>query len=161
SRADVPIDMTNPDNPISFLDYVDREQFGQQPLFFGPFYNSKYDDIKETGKLYAQTKKGGKDFYEEVGVKNEPVYSGDQTHFFPRIYDNNDPGHVNYYKSFLGLGPNDDPTMMDNLKYFFGYQMNWMWWRYFMWNFAGRQNDIEGQIDPQRGNWISGITFID
>jgi hypothetical protein len=161
SRADVPIDMTNPDNPNSFLDYVDREQFGQQPLLFGPYYSSKYEDIKESGKQYAQVKVDGKDKYEVVGTKSEPVYSGDQTHFFPRIYDNNDPGHVNYYKQFLGLGPNDEPTGVDNLKYFFGYQMNWMWWRFFMWNFAGRENDIEGQIDPQRGNWISGITFID
>jgi len=161
SRADVPIDMTNPDNPYSFLDYVNREQFGQQPLLFGPYYNSRWDDIKETGKQYAQVKQDGKDHYEVVGTKSEPVYSGDQVHFFPRIYDNNDQGHVNYYKNFLGLGDNDEPTGADNLKYFFGYQMNWMWWRYFMWNYAGRQNDIEGQIDPQRGNWISGITPID
>lgn len=161
SRADVPIDMTNPDNPMSFLDYVNREQFGQQPLFFGPYFTSQYSAVDEKGKMYAQTQLNGKDHYEIVGTKLEPVYTGDQKHFFPRIYDGNDANHVNFYKSFLNLGPNDEPTGADNMKYFFGYQMNWMWWRFFMWNFAGRQNDMEGQCDPQRGNWISGISFID
>jgi Protein of unknown function (DUF2723) len=162
SRADVPIDMTNPDNPITFLDYVDREQFGQQPLLFGPYYNSQWTGVDTSRKLYAQIKTAdGKDHYEIVGKKMEPIYGGDQSHFFPRIYDNNEQNHVNWYRNFLSLGPNDDPTAMDNIKYFMGYQMNWMWFRYFMWNFAGRQNDIEGQCDPQRGNWISGITMID
>ncbi len=166
SRADVAIDMTNPDNPISFLDYVNREQFGQQPLFFGPYYNSVYTDLDTSKRLYAQTKVEGKDRYEVVGHKMEAIYGTSQdgvsqSHFFPRIYDNNEPGHIRFYKSFLGLSDSDEPGFSDNMKYFFGYQMNWMWWRFFMWNFAGRQNDIEGQGDPQRGNWISGITFID
>ena len=161
SRADVPIDMTNPDNPISFLDYVNREQFGQQPIFFGPYYNSTWTSLDTSKKLYAQVKVDGKDHYQQVGRKIDAIYGGDQSHFFPRIYDNNDQNHVNFYRSFLGLGPNDDPTGSDNMKYFIGYQMNWMWWRFFMWNFAGRQNDVEGQGDPQRGNWISGIGFID
>jgi hypothetical protein len=161
SRSDVPIDMTNPDNPISFLDYVDREQFGQQPLFFGPYFNSQWSDVDTSKRLYAQMKVNGKDQYAVVGKKMEAVYSGDQKHFFPRIYDNNDANHINFYKNFLALGPNDEPTFVDNMKYFFGYQMNWMWWRYFMWNFAGRQNDYEGQLDPMRGNWICGIPIID
>ena len=167
SRADVPIDMTNPDNPISFLDYVDREQFGSQPLAFGPYYTSQYTDLDTSSKLYAQFKDAsGKDHYEIVGKKIEPKYGVDangvnQSHFFPRIYDNNEGPHVTFYRSFLGLGKNDEPTASDNLKYFFGYQMNWMWWRYFMWNFAGRQNDFEGQLEADKGNWISGITFLD
>jgi len=160
SRADVPIDMTNPDNPISFLDYVDREQFGEQPLFFGPYFTSNWSDLDTSGRLYAQSRVNGKDHYDVVGKKIKPVYSGDASHFFPRVYDNQE-GHIGAYRSLLGLGPNDEPTGMDNLRYFFSYQMNWMWWRYFMWNFAGRENDIEGQGDPQRANWISGITFVD
>jgi hypothetical protein len=160
SRADVPIDMTNPDNPNSFLDYVNREQFGQQPLLSGPYYNSQYGDVKQKGVMYAQVKKDGKDRYEEVGKKLEPVYAGDQTHFFPRIWDS-EPGHANFYRNYLGLGPNDEPSSADNISFFLGYQMNWMYWRFFMWNFAGRQNDFEGQGDPQRGNWISGIGFVD
>ncbi len=161
SRADVPIDMTNPDNPLSFVDYVSREQFGQQPLLFGQYFTSQWSGLDTSGKLYAQMKVDGKDRYVQVGKKVEAVYEGEQKHFFPRIYDNNEQNHINYYRQFLGLGPNDEPTAKDNMAYFFGYQMNWMWWRFFMWNFAGRQNDIEGQGDPQRGNWISGITFID
>jgi tetratricopeptide (TPR) repeat protein len=167
SRADVPIDMTNPDNPISFLDYVDREQFGQQPLFFGPYYNSVWTDLDTSGKLYAQSKNAaGKDVYEVVGKKIVPKYGVDangvnQSHFFPRIYDNNEGAHLNFYMAYLGLTRADEPTWKDNLKYFFGYQMDWMWWRYFMWNFAGRQNDVEGQGDPQKGNWISGIAPLD
>lgn len=165
SRADVPIDMTNPDNPMSFLDYVNREQFGQQPLLFGPYYTSNWTDLDTSGKLYAQTKVNGKDYYEVVGKKITPIYGRDQngenqSHFFPRIWDNNDQNHVNFYKQFLGLGE-DEPSAVHNFQFFFGYQMNWMWWRFFMWNFAGRQNDIEGQGDPKNGNWISGITFID
>jgi hypothetical protein len=167
SRADVPIDMTNPDNPSSFLDYVNREQFGQQPLLFGPYFTSDYTDVKQKGFIYAQTKENGKDKYIEVGKKVDPVYGVDpqtgenQSHFFPRIWDANDQNHVNFYRSYLGLGPNDQPTGKDNLDFFLGYQMNWMYWRFFMWNFAGRQNDFEGQTDPYKGNWISGIGFID
>ena len=160
SRADVAIDMTNPDNPISFLDYVNREQFGQQPIFFGPYFNSQYDEIDTSGKLYSQSKLNGKDHYDIVGAKRVPIYSGAQSHFFPRIWDQ-EGNHVNFYKNMLGLADGQDPTSADNLKYFFGYQMNWMWWRFFMWNYAGRQNDIEGQLDPERGNWISGIGPID
>jgi hypothetical protein len=161
SRADVPIDMTNPDNPLSFVDYVSREQFGQQPLLFGQYFTSSWTGLDTTGKLYAQEKVNGKDEYVQVGKKIEALYDGDQKHFFPRIYDNNEQNHITFYRNFLNLGPNDEPTSKDNLAYFFGYQMNWMWWRFFMWNFAGRQNDIEGQGDPQRGNWISGISIVD
>ena len=161
ARAGVPVNMTNPSNPNSFLDYVDREQFGQQPIFFGPYFTSQPSEFDTSEKLYAQTTVNGKDQYEIVGKKMTPIYSGDQSHFFPRIYDGNDPNHVNFYRSFLNLAKGDEPTTADNFKYFFGYQMNWMWWRFFMWNYAGRQNDQEGQCDPQRGNWISGISFID
>lgn len=165
SRADVPIDMTNPDNPMSFLDYVNREQFGQQPLLFGPYYTSNWTGLDTSGKIYAQSKINGKDVYEVVGKKITPIYGRDQngedqSHFFPRIYDNNEANHINFYKQFLGLG-DEEPTGADNMKYFIGYQMDWMWWRFFMWNFAGRQNDVEGQGDPKNGNWISGIDFVD
>ncbi len=152
--------MTNPDNPISFLDYVDREQFGEQPLFFGPYFNSQWSDLDTSGKLYAQSRVGGKDHYDIVGKKMKPVYNGDASHFFPRMYDNQE-GHINAYRAQVGLGPNDEPSGKDNITYFINYQMNWMWWRYFMWNFAGRQNDVEGQGDAKRANWITGITFLD
>lgn len=167
SRADVPIDMTNPDNPMSFLDYVNREQFGQQPLFTGPYFTSVYTGIDDSRKMYAPDKVEGKDKYVEVGNKTDPIFGVDprtgenQSHFFPRIWDYNNQSHVNFYRSFLNLADGEEPTARHNMQFFFGYQMNWMWWRFFMWNFAGRQNDVEGQGDAMRGNWISGITFID
>jgi hypothetical protein len=156
SRADVPIDMTNPDNANTFLSYVNREQFGQQPLLFGPDFSTQPTDLNVTGKWYEQSKKGGKDVYEEVGNKVEYVY--DQKRFFPRIWD---PSKAVAYQQILGLAQGEEPTTADNFRFFFNYQINWMWWRYFMWNFAGRQNDFEGQGGPKEGNWISGISFID
>lgn len=161
SRADVPIDMTNPDNVLSLVSYVQREQYGSQPLLYGQDFDSKITDVEVKGYTYAETKKNGKDFYEKTGKKLDYKFEPDKMRFFPRIYDNNDQGHVRYYRSYLGLGADESPTSADNMRYFFGYQMNWMWWRYFMWNYVGRQNDVEGQPGPRNGNWISGIKPID
>ena len=160
SRADVPVDMTNPDNALSLNSYVSREQFGSQPLLFGPDFTSPMTSVKETGKVYTQTKVNGKDHYEETGSKREPVYDPSTTRFFPRIWEGNE-SHPAFYRSWLGLGEGETPTTADNFKFFFGYQMDWMWWRYFMWNFAGRENDFEGQGEAKNGNWISGIKAID
>ncbi|HXS37330.1 MAG TPA: DUF2723 domain-containing protein [Flavipsychrobacter sp.] len=163
SRADVPVDMTNPDNANSLLYYVDREQFGAQPILFGPDFNTQPTAIKTAGYIYTQTKRNGKDYYEIAGTKPEYSYDAGSTRFFPRIWDNNSPEHARYYREFLGLGNDESPTAADNLKYFWDWQMNWMWWRYFMWNYAGRQNDVEGYgpSDHKNGNWMSGIKPID
>lgn len=161
SRADVPIDMTNPDNALSLTSYLQREQFGQQPLLFGPDFNKRPSNYDSRGHQYAQSKKNGKDHYEVVGEKMEPVFDAADKRFFPRIWDYNDPQHIRFYKQYLGLSDNDDPTSADNFRFFFNYQMNWMWWRYFMWNYSGRQNDFEGQGEAKNGNWITGISFID
>lgn len=158
SRAEPAVDMTNPDNAFSLNSYVSREQFGQQPLVFGPDFTSPMTSVKETGKIYTQVQKDGKDFYEETGVKREGVF--EDTRFFPRVWDGSE-NHANFYRQYLNLGPNDEPSAGDNFSFFMGYQMNWMWWRYFMWNYAGRQNDVEGQGDPKNGNWISGIKALD
>ncbi len=159
SRADVPIDMTNPDNANRFLSYVNREQFGSQPLMFGPDFDSPVEGVETKGFFYDQVTKDGKDSYEVVGKKLQ--YQFGKERFFPRVWDNNDPSHINFYRSYLGLGPNESPTSADNLSFFFNYQLNWMWWRYFMWNYVGRQNDFQGQGGPRDGNWISGIKFLD
>ena len=159
SRADVPIDMTNPDNANRFLSYVNREQFGSQPLLFGPDFDSPVESVETKGYFYDQSKKDGKDYYEVVGKKLE--YQFGKQRFFPRIWENNEQSHVRFYRQYLGLGPDESPTSADNLSYFFRYQIDWMWWRYFMWNYAGRQNDFEGQGGPKDGNWISGISLID
>ena len=160
SRADVPVDMTNPDNAFSLNSYVSREQFGSQPLLFGPDFTSPMTSVRETGKVYTQMQVNGKDHYDETGVKREPVYDPSTTRFFPRIWEGND-NHPAFYRSWLGLAEGETPSAADNYKFFIGYQMNWMWWRYFMWNFAGRENDFEGQGEAKNGNWISGIKFLD
>lgn len=161
SRADVPIDMTNPDNAISLVSYIQREQFGSQPLFFGPYFNTKPIGFEKTGDKYARSTKDGKDFYEVVGDKSEPEFPEGSIKFFPRIWEFNEARHVNYYRSYLNLSENEEPTSADNMKFFFGYHLDWMWWRYFMWNYSGRQNDFQGHGDAKSGNWITGIKPID
>lgn len=162
SRADVPIDMTNPDNTFSFISYIQREQFGEQPLLWGPDYDASLIATELNGNRYAQSKKDGKDHYEVVGEKPKYIFEADKERFFPRIWDGNGPGHAEFYRTFLGLEQGERPTSADNMKFFMDYQMNWMWWRYFMWNYAGRQNDFQGYGNESKaGNWLSGITPID
>ncbi len=161
SRADVPIDMTNPDNAISLTSYLKREQFGQQPLLYGPDFDARPIDYDYQGFQYARSKKDGKDHYEVVGQKVDYVFDAADKRFFPRIHDFTDPGHQRFYRSYLGLAEGESPSSADNMNFFFRYHLGWMYWRYFMWNYSGRQNDVEGQGDPKNGNWITGIKFID
>lgn len=166
SRADTPIDMTNPDNTLSLISYLQREQYGSQPLLIGRDFTSdvKRENgvpvTKSNGFNYMKTTTpDGKDAYEKTGEKID--YEYEDNRLFPRIWDGNDPGHVAFYKSYLELADGEQPEAKHNLSYFFRYQIGWMWWRYFMWNYAGRENDIEGQGDPRNGHWISGIKFLD
>lgn len=161
SRADVPIDMTNPDNTFTLLSYLQREQFGQQPLLYGPDFDARVTAVDSAGSQYAQVQINGKDHYAKVGIKPEYSFEDDKQRSFPRIWSSNDPNHVRFYRNYLGLSEGERPTGADNMRFFMGYQMNWMWWRYFMWNYAGRQNDYEGQGEAKNGNWISGIPFVD
>lgn len=166
SNADVPIDMTNPDNAATFIPYLQREQYGKVPLLYGPDFNSVperkdngYPEMKEGAMQYWK----GEKKYEELGHKKEErVYSSDQMRFFPRIWDDNNPTHVRYYKDYLGLADKERASSGDNLKFFFGYQVNQMWWRYFCWNYIGRQNDLQNiSGEPHNGNWLSGINLLD
>lgn len=159
SNADVPIDMTNPDNPISLISYLQREQYGKVPLITGPDFNKQPTGMKDGKMMYWK----GEKTYEELGEKkDEYTYRSEDTRLFPRIWDGNDPNHANYYKNYLQLTEGEDASSADNLKFFFGYQVNQMWWRYFCWNYIGRQNDIQNiQGEPQNSNWLSGISFID
>lgn len=159
SKADVPIDMGNPDNVMTLIPYLQRDQYGSQPIVTGPDYTSHVTKISDGRPIYAAVEKDGKHSYELVDYK--PEYEYDHTRFFPRLHDFNDPGHVNFYRSYLGLTEADEPTASDNQKFFWGYQMNWMYWRYVMWNYAGRQNDMEGQGEAHNGNWLSGIKPVD
>lgn len=161
SRADVPIDMTNPDNTFSFISYIQREQFGEQPLLWGQDFDAGVTEVDSAGNKYIQSKRNGKDYYEKVGTKPKYVYEEDKQRFFPRIWDGNMPHHAQFYRSYLGLAEGERPSSADNFRFFMGYQMNTMWWRYFMWNYAGRQNDFQGNGEAKNGNWISGIKPID
>lgn len=161
SRAEVGVDMTNPDNIHSLVAYVQRTQYLQQPLLSGPDYNTPVTGLKEKGPIYTRTQEQGKDHYALTDKSFAYEYDRSRLRFFPRIWDNSDPGKARFYRDFLGLDEQDIPTTADNISFFMGYQMNWMWFRYFMWNYAGRQNDLEGQGDAQRGNWMTGIKILD
>ncbi|KAA5537471.1 DUF2723 domain-containing protein [Taibaiella lutea] len=162
SRADVGIDMTNPDDVLSLLSYLQREQYGSQPIVFGPDYNSEITGRTEAKPVYSErTDKDGKTTYKVIGThSSDYTYNSSDERFFPRIYDQ---GHAGFYQKYLEIPEGDKPTASDNYKFFFKYQMNWMWWRYFMWNYAGRQNDFAGSSyeEPENGNWISGIKPVD
>ena len=165
SNANVAVDMNEVDNPVNLMSYLSREQYGDWPVLFGQDFTAQIQDSKVT-ETYI---KSG-DNYEKEGRKVEYVYAPEDKHFFPRMWDqSNDQGHADYYADFAGIGKNKDgtyeraPTMAENISFFASYQINWMYWRYFMWNFAGKQNDVQGvQMSNVRdGNWKTGIGFYD
>jgi hypothetical protein len=166
SNADPAIDMFNVDNPLSLQGYLSREQYGDFPLLYGQVFTADPIDYKETSAKYIK----GKDRYEENGKAGHYVYDARQMMLFPRIWDAaNEQNHRDYYAQFLNIGKNPDgsyerdPDFADNIKFFAGYQCYWMYFRYFMWNFSGRQNDVQGMFagNVRDGNWITGIPFID
>ncbi|SFT10501.1 glycosyltransferase family 117 protein [Sphingobacterium wenxiniae] len=154
AKANPTLNNSDPDNAFTFLSYLNREQYGDEPLFKGRFFDSRPTDMTEGKKVYR------KDGDRYVVAKRTSDYTYDKETLFPRIYSEKN-GHPTYYRDYLGLGPNDSPTFADNLKFFFGYQVGHMYGRYFLWNFAGRQNDQQGQGGNTEGNWISGIKPID
>ncbi len=156
SYANPPIDMNDPEDPFSLLSYLNREQYGDRPLLKGPYFTSQIVDYKQGEPRYRKNEETGR--YEIIGHKIIPVY--DKEYFFPRIWSQQDQ-HIQFYRSFLGLTPNEEPTFLDNMKFFFQWQIGWMYIRYFLWNFAGRQNDIQGFGGIKYGNWQSGITPFD
>lgn len=154
AKANPTLNNSDPDNAFTFLSYLNREQYGDEPLIKGKFFDARPVDVFETGKVYR------KDGNKYTVAKKKMSYKYDRETLFPRIYS--DKGHhVSVYRDYLGLGPNDQPTMLDNIKFFFGYQIGHMYSRYFMWNFVGRQNDVQGHTSFTEGNWISGIKPID
>ncbi|PVH24740.1 protein O-mannosyl-transferase family [Sphingobacterium corticibacter] len=154
AKANPSLNNSDPDNAFTFLSYLNREQYGDEPLLKGKYFDAKPTDVFEAGKVYR------KDGDRYVVARTKMKYSYDRETIFPRIYSERGP-HVQVYRDFLGLGPDEQPTMADNLKFFFGYQIGHMYSRYFMWNFVGRQNDIQGHTSFTEGNWISGIKPID
>jgi hypothetical protein len=162
SSANTPTNENQPDNAFALLYYLNRDQYGSVPLISGQTFATPAVDIETN---YKYTKQGGR----YVRVEGPPSYKYDSryTMLFPRMHSTQ-ADHVNHYKQYMkGRGklvPNSDermPTFRENLTYFFDYQLGWMYWRYFMWNFAGRQNDIQGHGESYHGNWECGIPFID
>jgi len=158
SAANPPLDENDPENVFSFISYLKREQYGERPLFFGHYYNAKVIDQKEGSKNYAKI--DGVDRYVEAGRKITPVYEPGKTTIFPRMWSSQQ-NHINEYKKWANIKGDRTPSFGDNIGFFIQYQVIEMYWRYFMWNFAGRQNDMQGPGGITKGNWISGIKFID
>ncbi|HEY0271683.1 MAG TPA: DUF2723 domain-containing protein, partial [Chitinophaga sp.] len=158
STANPSVDMYNVDNPISLVGYLGREQYGDFPLVYGQVFTARPIDYKASGNIYARGPKN----YIITGQKMDPVYADSSKMLFPRVWDgSNDQGHADYYRDWLGLAQGQAPSYADNIKFFLGYQVNFMYFRYFMWNFSGKQNDVQGYGNPRDGNWITGIPFID
>lgn len=173
SNANPPLDENNPGNVFNLVSYLNRDQYGDTPLFTGQYYNAPLDSekpYKEDKKWYVQ--KDGK--YVVADVIQKPNYDSRFTGFLPRMWSP-EPQHVAAYKRWANIqgtpimitkqdGTTETlykPTFGENLKFLFSYQLGHMYWRYFMWNFAGRQNDVQGHGELTNGNWISGISFID
>ena len=175
SNANPSIDMNNVDNPMSLVYYLGREQYGSQPLLYGPHFQAEYERdgmgqvaMKDGPMRYSK----GKDKYVPIGKEQEPKFKSEDMQLFVRVWDrSNDQGHADFYADWLNLMRNQDPqtgettyekpTFGDNINWFVTYQMGHMYWRYFMWNFAGKQNDLQGFGNKRDGNWTSGISMID
>ncbi|MBL7734816.1 MAG: DUF2723 domain-containing protein [Chitinophagaceae bacterium] len=161
SNANPTVDMYNVDNPVSLVGYLSREQYGDWPILFGPFFTEEItnEDFVNAGDLYVK----GEKKYEKAGIVQKMNYSGMETaHLFPRMYDNGNERNQEFvYREFGGVDEGEQPTVANDIKYFADYQFRWMYWRYFMWNFAGKQNDLQGFGNIRDGNWNSGIDFVD
>lgn len=139
SNYDTPINENDPSDVMSFVSYLKREQYGSRPLLYGQYFTARLTEIKKGAPEYRK----GKDKYEISDYKRDLVYEPGQQTILPRIYST-DPAQVRQYRSILGLRDNQKPTFSDNLKFMFTHQIGWMYARYFMWNFAGRESDEQG-----------------
>ncbi|MDR1983397.1 MAG: DUF2723 domain-containing protein [Prevotellaceae bacterium] len=169
ASANTPMEQNNPDNIRALMSYLNREQYGDWPLFSGPYYNAPRINA-DIDNVY--TKNNGK--YEKLQEVVTYVYDKRFTTIFPRMHGTVEERHAQAYKEWgnvkgkpVSVNGRDGnkiemvPTFSENLRFMFSYQLGWMYWRYFMWNFAGRQNDYQGYGNCIHGNWISGINFID
>jgi len=156
SMANPPMDENDPEHAFNLLGYINREQYGDRPLAYGQYYNARVIEQEKGAMSYtvADSK------YVPTGNKIIPVYEPDKCTVFPRMYSNQ-PTHISAYKEWAGIQGDATPIMSQNMKFFFSYQIGYMFWRYFMWNFAGRQNDQQGHGGILKGNWLSGVKAID
>ncbi len=175
ANANTPINENDPKDAVSLLAYLNREQYGSWPLFYGQYYNAPVVDHADGNPVYMQDEKKGKYVIKDDRKGTIPVYDEKFMTIFPRMWSSTKPQHITLYEHFgdvegRPISVSDGkggstvlyrPTFGENLKFFFTYQFNFMYMRYFLWNFAGRQNNIESQGEINHGNWISGINFID
>ncbi|MCF8369202.1 MAG: DUF2723 domain-containing protein [Bacteroidales bacterium] len=175
SNANTPIDENNPEDAISLLSYLNREQYGDWPILYGQYFNAPIADRKDGKPVYRKSVKDKKYIVIDKNEKIIPVYTPEFSTIFPRMWNNTEKRYETDYKiwsRFKGVNTTvtdeygekqtrKKPTFRENLRYFWRYQVNHMYIRYFMWNFAGKQDDIQGMADQKNGNWISGIPFID
>lgn len=183
SSANPPMDQNSPEDIFTLGSYLSRDQYGDRPLFYGQAYTSQValevdgnmckPVMEEGAPVYQRKEKASadeKDSYFVVSHKNKYIYA--QNMLFPRMYSS---AHAQAYEDWMGGVEGTEipydrcgesmmvkmPSQFDNIRFFLSYQCNFMYWRYFMWNFAGRQNDIQGNGEPEHGNWITGFSFID
>lgn len=165
SNADPSIDMYNVDNPMSLVGYLGREQYGDFPILYGQKFTAQPVDSKEKFSYQKST-----DTYIKTVRSYDYIYAPADKMIFPRMWDaSNDQGHADYYAYFMGIGKTNEgtyeraPNFIDNISFLTAYQTYFMYFRYFMWNFSGKQNDIQGLFagNVRDGNWITGIKFID
>jgi len=171
SNANPSIDMNNVDNPISLVYYLSREQYGSAPLVYGPHFAASVPEDLVEGEPFVESEMKymkGKDKYEPIGRSREYNFKSEVKQLFPRVWDSSDDQyHAQSYAEWLRLsqdpqtGKYEAPSYAQNLEWFFTYQMSHMYWRYFMWNFSGKQNDIQGFGNKRDGNWITGVGFVD
>ena len=162
ANAAPPINMNAPNDAMRLIPYLNREQYGERALLYGPHFEARPINSKTTDR-YGRVD----DQYEVVDKKIEAIYDDGDKMLFPRLGDGTQ-GRPRLYKQWLGLNPDQPlppgrPNLFDNITFMVRYQLGWMYWRYFMWNFSGRQNGDQGFYawDKSSGNWISGIPFID
>ena len=183
SASNPPMDQNSPEDIFTLGNYLSRDQYGDRPLFYGQAYTSQVAlDIE--GNMCIPRMKTGAPIYQKVEkhspdepdkyfvVRTKDSYEYAQNMLFPRMYDS---GHTQAYEDWMGgvdgnvkdydrcgqIVPVKMPTFLENIRFFLSYQCNFMYWRYFMWNFAGRQNDIQGNGELEHGNWITGFSFLD
>ena len=183
SSANPPMDQNSPEDIFTLGEYLSREQYGSRPLLYGQAYTSQVELQKDGDICRPASTKGApvyqrkdkasadeKDSYFEVRTKDEYKYA--QNMLFPRMYSS---AHANAYESWMGGVDGNEvpydrcgemitvkvPTQLENIRFFLSYQCNFMYWRYFMWNFSGRQNDLQGNGELEHGNWITGFDWFD
>ena len=168
ANAQTPMCENAPDNIFSLGSYLNREQYGKTPLFYGPAYCSEIDRVAE-GEYLVPRQKEGKAVYRPAAdstkqeyevVRRDIDYLYKNNMYFPRMHSSR---HSKAYEDWMGGVEKKDgiPTEAENLRFFLSYQVNFMYWRYFLWNFVGRQNNIQGHGEVEHGNWITGFRWID